>query len=207
MAKSRQNRNQKYRISPGETEPSAAATGMDDHSSSPTESGPETPDHADRQTSTTSSRRSSASSSIERATERAPIAVTAATPAAGPRTRKAQLRLVHVDPWSVMKTSFLLSIAIGITSVVAVTIIWGVLGAAGVWDSINSMVDQTVGSDSGTPFDITRYIGASRAVGFTMIAAVIDVVLITAIATLGAFVYNLTATLLGGVEMTLAEDR
>jgi hypothetical protein len=42
--------------------------------------------------------------------------------------------------------------------------------------------------------------------GFTMIVAVVDVVLITAIATLGAFLYNLAATLLGGLEVTLAED-
>jgi hypothetical protein len=114
---------------------------------------------------------------------------------------------VHVDPWSVMKTAFLLSIAIGIISVVAVGIVWGVLGAAGVWDSVNSTVQQTVGSDSGKPFDITDYVGTSRVLGFTMIAAVIDVVLITAIATLGAFIYNLTATLVGGVEVTLTEER
>jgi hypothetical protein len=128
-------------------------------------------------------------------------------PAASGRTRSAQLRLVHVDPWSVMKTAFLLSIAIGIISIVAVGIVWGVLGAAGVWDSVNSTVQQTVGSDSGKPFDITDYVGTSRVLGFTMIAAVIDVVLITAIATLGAFIYNLAATLVGGVEVILTEER
>lgn len=126
---------------------------------------------------------------------------------ASARTRTARLRLVHLDPWSVMKTAFLLSIAIGIIAIVAVTIIWGVLGAAGVWDSINSSVQKTVGSDTSKPFDITDYIGTSRVVGFTMIASVIDVVVLTALATLGAFVYNLAATLLGGIEMTLAEDR
>ncbi len=122
------------------------------------------------------------------------------------RTRRAQLRLVQVDAWSVMKTSFLLSIALGIVLVVAVAIIWGVLGAAGVWDSINSIVQQAVGNASGTPFDIEEYAGTSRVLGFTMIVAVIDVVLITAIATLGAFLYNLSAALLGGIEVTLAED-
>ncbi len=122
------------------------------------------------------------------------------------RTRRAQLRLVQVDAWSVMKTSFLLSIALGIVLVVAVAIIWSVLGAAGVWDSINSIVQQAVGNDSGTQFDITKYVGTSRILGFTMIVAVIDVILITAIATLGAFLYNLSAALLGGIEVTLAED-
>ena len=122
------------------------------------------------------------------------------------RTRRAQLRLVQVDAWSVMKTSFLLSIALGIVLVVAVAIIWSVLGAAGVWDSINSIVQQAVGNDNGTQFDITTYVGTSRILGFTMIVAVIDVILITAIATLGAFLYNLSAALLGGIEVTLAED-
>lgn len=122
------------------------------------------------------------------------------------RTRRAQLRLVQIDAWSVMKTSFLLSIALGIVLVVAVAIIWAVLGAAGVWDSINSIVQQAVGSETGTPFDIQDYAGTSRVLGFTMIVAVIDVILITAIATLGAFLYNLSAALLGGIEVTLAED-
>src|SRR5438093_5515292 len=54
--------------------------------------------------------------------------------------RKARLRLVQVEPWSVMKTAFLLSVAVGIVTVVAVGIVWGVLGAAGLWDSVNSIV-------------------------------------------------------------------
>jgi hypothetical protein len=131
----------------------------------------------------------------------------AAVAAGAPRrTRRAQLRLVQVDAWSVMKTSFLLSIALGIVLVVAVAIIMGVLGAAGVWDSINSIVKQAVGGDGGQQFDIEQYVGTSRVIGFTMILAVIDVILITAIATLGAFLYNLAAALLGGIEVTLAED-
>jgi hypothetical protein len=128
-------------------------------------------------------------------------------PLARPRgTRRARLRLVHVDPWSIMKTAFLLSIAFGIVTVVAVAVVWSVLGAAGVWDSINRTVTDVLGSQSGTQFDVRDYVGTSRVLGFTMIVAVVDVVLITAIATLGAFLYNLAAALLGGLEVTLAED-
>lgn len=121
-------------------------------------------------------------------------------------TRRARLRLVHLDPWSVMKTSFLLSIAFGIVTVVSVGLVWSVLGAAGVWESINSTVTDVLGSESSEPFDIENYVGTSRVLGFTMIVAVVDVILITAIATLAAFLYNLAAALLGGVEVTLAED-
>ncbi len=121
-------------------------------------------------------------------------------------TRRARLRLTHIDPWSVMKIAFLLSIALGIVTVVSVGLVWSVLGAAGVWESINDTVEDVLGSESGTTFDVEAYVGTSRVMGFTMIVAVVDVVLITAIATLGAFLYNLSAALLGGLEVTLAED-
>ncbi|MCW2856220.1 MAG: hypothetical protein JWR52_1835 [Marmoricola sp.] len=121
--------------------------------------------------------------------------------------RQAKLRLVQIEPWSVMKAAFLLSVAVGIVTVVAVGIVWGVLGAAGLWDSVNSIVRDSIGTTSGTPFQIQNYLGTSRVIGFTMIVAVADVVLITAIATLAAFLYNLAATLVGGVEVTFAEDR
>lgn len=123
-----------------------------------------------------------------------------------PRTRRARLRVTHVDPWSVMKIAFLLSVAVGIVTVIAVAMVWSVLGAAGVWDSINSSVQEVIGGETGQSFDVEDYVGTSRVVGFTMIVAVIDVILMTAIATLGAFLYNLAATLLGGLEVTLAED-
>ncbi len=113
---------------------------------------------------------------------------------------------MHLDPWSVMKTSFLLAIAFGIVTVVSVFVVWSVLGAAGVWDSINKTVADLVGGDQAQSFDVENYVGMSRVLGFTMIVAVVDVVLVTAIATLGAFLYNLSAALLGGVEVTLAED-
>jgi hypothetical protein len=120
--------------------------------------------------------------------------------------RRARLRLVQVEPWSIMKTAFLLSVALGIVTVVAVGIVWGVLGAAGLWDSVNTIVQDSIGDSTGTPFEIQKYLGTTRVLGFTMIVAVADVILITAIATLGAFLYNLAAGLLGGIEVTFAED-
>jgi ABC-type sugar transport system permease subunit len=125
-------------------------------------------------------------------------------PVPSPRVRKARRRLTHVDPWSVMKTAFLLSIALGIVTVVAVGIVWSVLGAAGVWDSVDSTVGTVVGEDN--DFAIQDYLGMGRVMGFTVIVAVVDVVLVTVLATLGAFLYNLAAALLGGVEVVLAED-
>jgi hypothetical protein len=120
--------------------------------------------------------------------------------------RRARLRLTRVDPWSVMKTAFLLSIAFGIVTVVAVAMIWEVIGAAGVWTSINDTVKEVIDEPGTADFDIEDYVGTQRVLGFTMLVAAVDVVLITAIATLAAFLYNMSAALLGGIEVTLAED-
>ncbi len=120
--------------------------------------------------------------------------------------RRARLRLTRVDPWSVMKTAFLLSIAFAVVTVVSVAMVWQVLGAAGVWDSINSTIQESIGGEDVAGFRIEDYVGTSRVLGFTMLVAAIDVVLITAAATLMAFLYNMSAALLGGVEITLAED-
>jgi hypothetical protein len=120
--------------------------------------------------------------------------------------RRARLRLTRIDPWSVMKTSFLLAVAFGVVTIVSVFIIWSVLAAAGVWDSINQTVQDVVGGQDAADWDVEKYVGMSRVMGFTILVSVVDVILITAIATLGAFLYNMAAALLGGVELTLAED-
>lgn len=122
----------------------------------------------------------------------------------GRGSRRARLRLVRIDPWSVMKTSFLLSTAFGIVIVVSVLIVWAVLGAAGVWDSLNQTVQEVVGGKN-SAFQVEDYVGIGRVLGFTMVVAVVDVVLLTAIATLGAFLYNMASALLGGIDVTLSE--
>lgn len=122
------------------------------------------------------------------------------------RVRKARLRLMRLDPWSVMKTAFLLSVAVGITLFVAAAVLWSVLDAAGVFESVSDLVRDLTQSDTSTGVDIDSYLSLSRVLGFTTLIAVVDVVLVTALATLGAFLYNLSASLLGGLEVTLAED-
>ena len=83
-----------------------------------------------------------------------------------------------------MKTAFLLSIAFGIVTVVSVFMVWSVLSAAGVWDSINPTVQDIVGGQDASSFDVEDYLGTCRVLGFTMLVAAVDVVLLTAIATL-----------------------
>ncbi|MGW1373361.1 DUF3566 domain-containing protein [Streptomyces sp. NPDC002446] len=123
-----------------------------------------------------------------------------------PRTRKARLRVARADPWSVMKVSFLLSIALGICTVVAVAVLWMVMDAMGVFSTVGGAISEATGSGDGSGFDLQGFLSLPRVLLFTSIIAVIDVVLATALATLGAFIYNLSAGFVGGVELTLAED-
>lgn len=133
----------------------------------------------------------------------------APAPAKKPKTtRKARLRMVRLDPWSVMKMAFALSIALAVVLVIAVAIVWSVLDAAGVWTAINESAATLLDAQAGeTEFDVEEFVGFERVLGITIVVAVADVVLLTALATLAAFMYNLAAALLGGMEVTLAEDR
>jgi hypothetical protein len=123
-----------------------------------------------------------------------------------PRTRKARLRVAKADPWSVMKVSFLLSIALGICTIVAAAVLWMVMNAMGVFSTVGGTISEATGSTESNGFDLQSFLSLPHVLMFTTIIAVIDVVLATALATLGAFIYNVSAGFVGGVELTLAED-
>ncbi|MFJ5260677.1 DUF3566 domain-containing protein [Streptomyces sp. NPDC088387] len=123
-----------------------------------------------------------------------------------PRVRKARLRVAKADPWSVMKVSFLLSIALGICTIVASAVLWMVMDAMGVFSTVGGTISEATGSNESNGFDLQSFLSLPNVLLFTTIIAVIDVVLATALATLGAFIYNLSAGFVGGVELTLAED-
>ncbi|WP_405490960.1 DUF3566 domain-containing protein [Streptomyces sp. NBC_00096] len=123
-----------------------------------------------------------------------------------PRTRKARLRVAKADPWSVMKVSFLLSIALGVCTIVASVVLWMVMDAMGIFSSVGGTISEATGSNESNGFDLQSFLSLPRVLIFTSVISVIDVVLMTALATLGAFIYNLSAGFVGGVELTLAED-
>ncbi|MGA4963654.1 DUF3566 domain-containing protein [Streptomyces pseudogriseolus] len=123
-----------------------------------------------------------------------------------PRVRKARLRVAKADPWSVMKVSFLLSIALGICTIVAAAVLWMVMDAMGVFSTVGGTISEATGSEGSNGFDLQSFLSLPNVLLFTTVIAVIDVVLATALATLGAFIYNLSAGFVGGVELTLAED-
>jgi len=122
--------------------------------------------------------------------------------AAGPR--RVRLAVSRVDPWSVMKLGFLLSIAIGIMTVVSTAVLWFVLDGMHVFSSINKTVTEVVGTESF--INILKYVEFGRVISLAVLIAVINVVLLTALATIGAFLYNIVAALVGGIHLTLTDE-
>jgi hypothetical protein len=139
----------------------------------------------------------------QRPTGPRPAEPQAARPSAG--GRRVRLTLSRVDPWSALKMSFLLSVALGIAMVVAVAALWLLLKGMGVFDQVNNLVGSII-QDGDKKFDIMDFVGFGRVVSLSIVFAVIDVVIFTAIATLGAFIYNVSASLVGGLGLTLTDD-
>ncbi|MEV0676999.1 DUF3566 domain-containing protein [Actinosynnema sp. NPDC050436] len=121
-------------------------------------------------------------------------------PGRGPR--RASLQVKRVDPWSVLKLALVLSVALFFVWLVAVGVLYGVLNGMGVWDKINNTANDLLQGNeaSGDPL-----ISAGRVFGVAAIVGAVNIVLFTALATVGAFVYNVSADLAGGLEVTLSE--
>jgi hypothetical protein len=127
------------------------------------------------------------------------------TPATAP-TRRAQLVLARVEPWSVMKFSFMISLVGWVILFVAVAALYYVLNKLGVFHSVQSTItDVTSGKGSPGSDANGHWFSASRILGYTMLVGAVNVVLITALATVGAVIYNLVTHLAGGIEVTLKE--
>ncbi|GIG34803.1 DUF3566 domain-containing protein [Cellulomonas pakistanensis] len=133
---------------------------------------------------------------------------TAARPATsgsltGSGPRRVRLAVSRVDPWSVMKLSFLMSVAIGIMIVVATAVVWVTLDSLHVFATINDLVEEILADSD---INLMQYVEFDRVLSIATLVAVVDIFLITALATIGAFLYNITAALVGGVHVTMTDE-
>jgi hypothetical protein len=135
------------------------------------------------------------------------VSTSAAAPSAlrrpGRGPRRANLQIKRFDPWSVLKLSLVLGVALFFVWLVAVGILYAVLDGMGVWDNLNGISDELLAggaNESGTPL-----ISAGRVFGVAAIIGAVNIVLFSALSTVGAFIYNVSADLAGGLEVTLAE--
>ncbi|MEY9214418.1 hypothetical protein ABH917_003864 [Thermobifida halotolerans] len=122
--------------------------------------------------------------------------------------RKAHLTLSRVEPWSMMKFSFVISLVCFIVLFVAVAVLYTGLSYLGVFDAVTELISSlTEGDDGGDDLNLNpeSWFSPTRVLGYTALIGALNVILITALATVTAMLYNLAADLVGGLDVTLSE--
>jgi hypothetical protein len=117
--------------------------------------------------------------------------------------RRASLQVKRVDPWSVLKLALVLSVVLFFVWLVAVGVLYIVLDGMGTWSQLNGAYGDLVRPEDGGGGE--ELISAGRVFGAAALIGAVNIILFTALATVGAFVYNIAADLVGGVEVTLSE--
>jgi len=119
--------------------------------------------------------------------------------------RRADLMVARLEPWSVMKFSFLMSLVAWVVLFVAVALLYFILSSLGVFTSIEHTLASVTSSSSSSGMNLSRWFSASRILGYTMLLGAVNIILITALCTIGSMIYNLVTHLGGGIEVTLRE--
>ncbi|MFD9891508.1 DUF3566 domain-containing protein [Amycolatopsis sp. NPDC059027] len=136
------------------------------------------------------------------ATRTRPAPTALRRPGRGPR--RASLQIKRFDPWSVLKLALVLGVAMFFVWLVAVGVLYTVLDGMGVWDKLNGTYSSLVGGE-GASASSEPLISAGRVFGIAAILGAVNIVLVSALATVSAFIYNVSADLAGGLEVTLSE--
>ncbi|MDI3313235.1 MAG: DUF3566 domain-containing protein [Mycobacterium sp.] len=115
---------------------------------------------------------------------------------------RASMQIRRIDPWSTLKVSLILSVALFFVWMIAVAFLYLVLGGMGVWNKLNSNVGDLLNSNTGGGGEL---VSSGTIFGGALLIGLVNIVLLTAMATAGALIYNLTTDLIGGIEVTLAD--
>ncbi|WP_226368052.1 DUF3566 domain-containing protein [Pseudonocardia sp. ICBG162] len=127
------------------------------------------------------------------------------TPRASVRNRpprQALLQLKRLDPWSVLKMALALAVVLWLVWMVAAGVLYGVLGGMGVWDRLNGTYADLVTSQQETGGSL---ISVGRVFWLAAVVGAVNSLLFAVAITVVAFVYNVAADLVGGIEVTLSE--
>jgi len=120
------------------------------------------------------------------------------------QARHARLFISRVDPWSVAKAAFMMSLAVAVMIIVAMSALWFVLDFTGVFVTVSRNLNEVVGS-AASNFDLMSLLDFTRVLGIAVIIAAVEVVLVSLLASLFAVMYNLTVGLTGGAEVVLTD--
>lgn len=116
---------------------------------------------------------------------------------------RAAVQVRRVDPWSIFKVTGILAVAGFLIWMIAIAVLYGILSGMGIWDQINSSFETIVsadGTDAGSDL-----ISSGQVFGFSALFGIFAAIVLTALATILAYIYNVCADVVGGFEVTLAD--
>lgn len=111
-------------------------------------------------------------------------------------TKQVRLKLVYVDFWSTVKLSFLVAVSLGIVLLVSTILIYLVLQSTGVFVLLDSVLSDVLGD--GAPSIATDFSLGTVAM-FTLVVAVLNIIVGTALGAITSILYNLSVRLTGGL--------
>jgi len=111
-------------------------------------------------------------------------------------TKQVRLKLVYVDFWSTVKLSFLVAVSLGIVLVVATILVYLVLQTTGVFGAIDGLLTDIL---SGSGFTIAGDLSLLTVTFFSIIVAIVNIIVGTALGAIGSMLYNLSVRITGGL--------
>ncbi|QZY50844.1 DUF3566 domain-containing protein [Leucobacter tenebrionis] len=111
--------------------------------------------------------------------------------------KQVRLKLVYIDFWSAVKFSFLISLCVGIVSVISAILIYTVLIQTGVFSEVDALFMDIVGEDN----SLMKFIGFPQVLGFSVVVGILNTIVGTALGAIGSLIYNLLVRVLGGFQL------
>ena len=110
-------------------------------------------------------------------------------------SKQVRLKLVYVDFWSSVKLSFLVAVCLAIVTIVATFLTYTVL----VQTEVLTTVDELYATVAGESADLAAILSIGNVMGFAVVVAVLNMVVITALGAIYAVLYNLSVKITGGL--------
>ena len=111
-------------------------------------------------------------------------------------TKQVRLKLVYIDFWSAVKFSFLVAVCLGIVLVVATVLLWIVLNSTGIFGSLNDIFVDILGDPE---FNIASDFSLGQVAIFSIVVALLNTVIGTALGAIAALLYNFSVRITGGL--------
>jgi len=117
--------------------------------------------------------------------------------------KRATMRLVYIDFWSALKISFLVSIIVAVITVALGLGAWWLLDRFGVVGSVSAFLSDIAG-DQGAA--LVAGLTFSNVMTFTLVVALLEVIVVSALGAIFAALYNLAVHVVGGWKVTFGSD-